>query len=1090
MMNVPSIACWKADEVARIVANEALEHQEAIFLATHSPIRGFEITGSHQNEIVSADEHAVLDTLSHPDRTHAFCIVQGEPGSGKSHLIRWLAINWPQGRDVTLLLQRADGSLEGALRQLRERLPEEFRPLFDRLGRRQRATEEGRARSFLSNLANALRPNHYEKPPEDVEWCTEFLPGDLIDNLTVKDEWDGPARILRLLDGKGEAEEDERNSQSAVFNLFDIVTLAASARNVHGSGVKRGTERLAARIREEADIIEDYRLQGWNDADELEAEIKKLVPSSFALIEALNHRRNDAIQHLLGVSAEGLKDLFREVRTALATRGRRLVLLLEDITSWEGIDNSLIDVLVTNADTRATDGQSDLCPLISVIGVTPAYRAKLPGNYRGRITHELKLGSSRREGELQDVAALREENARLEFVARYLNAVRAGSTALSEWRLLRRGSLVADMPNPCTHCQFRDGCHATFGAQDDVGLFPFTAQALANLFSALNDRDAGLTWRTPRGLLQAVVTPVLTQAEAIETGSFPNRMLDTRALLPDSRNLSPLAETILSSRLPAETDRSQMARLIAYWGDRNRPVTTALDDGDIAFAGISRKIYETFQLPWIGEQVAESQVNNQTHPPAANDTPEFPVSMPLDTGEDNVKRESPTRPVTRPRATPPPPARNAAVKKSDLQRLRDQLQLWKEKGDLPDLSTWNRVLHLIVHSADLSALSLDRYSFDKLFTEAQVKLEGTGSIRRQSFWVPRDEWVIRGLDAYQTLQLEKQLTVSETEYYRRSLATMLRNLAVEIRGYATQRLGMCPEGERWEPAVTCAQILLARAWLRGMTTPDAPLPSQLQAILSDEDGPDSDPQSRTTNWQAFLSRTNPHHRSLRSALRDMLSLPQGESRNFGLADLSKIAPQIMLFRTTLRFSPWPKDTDTGIDLYEAMKDIVESIGGSLRPLLRFENERLNNQVESLGELLRGYGIKAHIDRLETVIETVATHVPGASPDLVKKWRAQCDRIRPRFETDAPKAVQAFMGEVADLKADNRVLSLKHAVLAPSRDLAQFRDLALEGENLVEALLDHVKDNLDLKADTGRLEKIREFGRSLSKIGQSEEAQAQ
>lgn len=1090
MMIVPSRACWRSEEVARIVANEALEHQEAIFLATHSPIRGFEITGSHQSEIATADEYAVLETLSNPERTHAFCIVQGEPGSGKSHLIRWLAVNWPHGDDVTLLLQRADGSLEGALRQLRERLPEEFRALFDRLGRRQRATEEGRARSFLSNLANALRPNYYEKLPDDVDWCTEFLPGDLIDNLTVKDEWDGPARILRLLDGKGATEEDERNSQSAVFNLFDMISLATASRNIRGSGVRGGTERLAQKLRDEVEVIKEYQAEGWDDPDELELEIKKLVPNSMALIDALNLRRDDAIQHLLGVSAEGLKDLFREVRTALAGRGRRLVLLLEDITSWEGIDNSLIDVLVTNADTRATEGESDLCPLISVIGVTPAYRNKLPGNYRGRITHELKLGSSRREGELQDVAALREENARLEFVTRYLNAVRAGSGSLSEWRERRRGSVIADMPNPCLHCEYREGCHATFGAHDKVGLFPFTAQALGNLFSALNDRDNGLTWRTPRGLLQAVVTPVLTQAEAIEIGAFPNRLLDSRALLADSRNLSPLAETILSARLPAETDRAQMTRLIAYWGDRGRPVTTALADGEIAFAGISKKIYETFQLPWIGEQAAETQVKNEPQVPADADDDEVPSPLPLDAGGDDVKREGVLRPGIRPRSPPAPPPRGAGVKKTDLQRLRDQLQLWKEKGDLPDLSNWNKVLHHLVHATDPSAVSLDRYSFDKLFTEAQIKLEGTGSVRRQSFWVPRQEWVIRGLDAYQTLQLEKHLTVSETESYRRSLAAMQRQLAQEISVYARQRLGVGAEGERWEPAVTCAQILLARAWLRGMITPDAPLPRQLQAILSDEDLADSDPLSRTTNWQAFLNKTKYQHASLRNALRDMLSLPQGESRNFGLADLSKIAPHIMLFRSTLRFTPWPKDTDSGVDLLETMKDIVDSVGGSLQHLLRFERERLNNQAESLDGLLRGYGIKAHIMRLETVIDAVAKHVPSASPDLVKKWKAQCDRIRPRLDTDAPKSVQTFLIEAADLKAENKALSLKNAVEAPSRDLAQFRDLALDGENLVEALLDHVKDNLDLKADTGRLEKIHEYGRLLASIGQQHEEEVQ
>src|SRR3546814_16636147 len=111
------------------------------------------------------------------------------------------------------------------------------------------------------------------------------------------------------------------------------------------------------------------------------------------LMQALNLRRNDAVQNLLGVSAEGLKTLFRQVRQALAVRGQRLVLLLEDITSWEGIDDSLIDVLVTNAGTR-----DDMCPLISVVGVTPAYYQKLHGNYRGRITHELRLGEARELG--------------------------------------------------------------------------------------------------------------------------------------------------------------------------------------------------------------------------------------------------------------------------------------------------------------------------------------------------------------------------------------------------------------------------------------------------------------------------------------------------------------------------------------------------------------------------------------------------------------------------------------------------------------------------------------------------------------------
>ena len=123
-MNAPLSACWRADDARAIFVTEALEGDDAIFLATHTPIEGFEVAGRDAGEFAEANERAVLETLSEPTRQHAFCVVQGEPGSGKSHLIRWLSVNWPATDRKSLLLRRADGSLEGALRQLRDRLPE------------------------------------------------------------------------------------------------------------------------------------------------------------------------------------------------------------------------------------------------------------------------------------------------------------------------------------------------------------------------------------------------------------------------------------------------------------------------------------------------------------------------------------------------------------------------------------------------------------------------------------------------------------------------------------------------------------------------------------------------------------------------------------------------------------------------------------------------------------------------------------------------------------------------------------------------------------------------------------------------------
>ncbi|MHA3795437.1 hypothetical protein [Rhizorhabdus wittichii] len=412
-------ACWRAEDARAIFVTEALEGDDAIFLATHTPIEGFDVAGRDAAEFRGQDEHAVLETLSDPTREHAFCVVQGEPGSGKSHLIRWISVNWPVATDIKLLLRRADGSLEGALTQLRDRLPSEFAPLFDNLGQRQKASPRGRANIFLSTLSNTLEPGHFDKALPDEGWCKQFAPAELLAHPSIRASWKAPSRILDLLEGAG----GERNSATASFDLFDIQELADLCPPLRGQASIAHSQDLARRLERESDSIRAYRDQQWL-ADELADEHGDQFPNSIALINALNLRRNDAIQNVLGVSAQGLKTLFRQVREALADRGQRLVLLLEDITSWEGLDDSLIDVLVFNAAARGEADEKPVCPLISVVGVTPAYYDKLQGNYRQRITHEIRLGHAT-DG-LQDVATLRASETRRQFAVRYLSAVRAG----------------------------------------------------------------------------------------------------------------------------------------------------------------------------------------------------------------------------------------------------------------------------------------------------------------------------------------------------------------------------------------------------------------------------------------------------------------------------------------------------------------------------------------------------------------------------------------------------------------------------------------------------------------------------------------
>lgn len=1106
----PRTACWAAENVAPVLGNEALEGQEGVFLATHTPIRDFAIAGSHAGEIRGRDERAVLEALTDPTREHAFCVVQGEPGSGKSHLIRWLSVNWPRGSDIKLLLQRADGSLEGALRQLRAELPPEFKDLFDTLGRRHHATPQGRANLFLGNLVAALDPCHFDPPLPDVEWCRQHNATELVGHPLVRRAWKGPSRILSVLDGKAREGESERNSASASFDLFDIEELGRLCAGFRGTGVLPATERLAARLLEEAEVIEEHRAAGWT-AEELERDRRADLRMSIALLDALNRRRNDAVYNLIGVSAEGLKRLFREVRAALEQRGQRLVLLLEDITSWEGIDDSLIDVLVTNAGTRGAEKPRDMCPLISVVGITPQYYDKLHPNYRARITHELSLGSARSGGELQDVATLRERTARLTFATRYLAAVRVGAPALTRWREEVRIEPGIPPPNRCTHCPVQSACHHIFGEVDGIGLFPFTADGFERFFKALNEHDQGMTWKTPRGILQAVLGPNLSQPEAVEIDAFPTVLIESKALPADTRQLSSRLERIVEVSAADEV-LPRLRRVLAYWGDKERADTTVLPNGDLAFAGVPRGVFEAFGLPWIGEQTATRADANSPEAvavvvreppsdaaeagPAPVEATEAPTPEVSERAEDLLRLRSPsTRTLgpgfstARQRGVAAPPSRQRAPTRSELERQRTQLRVWKDTGTLEDPSSWNATLFELVRTIDARRVGLDPYTFGRLLTQEQVKIEGTAPANRNYFSIGRERWIREGLEAYVALRLDHAMSVEDAEFHRRRLTVMRRQLERLVARYADRRLTILPgNDQRWTPVTALTQVLLARAWLRGTSIPADPVPVQLRAILSDEGDAASDPTARCTPWSDWLSKTKAWHDDpFRIALRKMLSTPQGTSTGFGLADLSNAAGAIARLRETLRFDPVPigAGVDHGVREFDRVRELVAELQNSLPRIVRIEREQMRQRAETVRVALRGRSVRAHFERVDRLVESVAGLL-NAAPSLVDQWKGTYQRTKARLDTGADVRVQTLLLELAEEIAGEQEgtaplrppLQLGRLARAPARDLEDIRTCIQIGEQVVSTLLAEGQSCVREGSGSASIEDVRRVGRDL------------
>ncbi len=1080
-------ACWRAEDAKAIFVTEALEGDDAIFLATHTPVDGFDVAGRDAGEIKSMDEGAVLDALANENRTHAFCVVQGEPGSGKSHLIRWLSINWPYKDDVKLLLRRADGSLEGALSQLKSRLPEEFAPLFDNLGQRQKASPQGRANIFLSTLANTLEVGHYDPPLDDEAWCRDFGPAEILSHVRVRTKWASPGRILGLLEGA----KGERNSASATFDLFDLQALAESLPAIYGSGVSGKAEELARRLLREEEVITAYRNEGWL-ADEIETDpdAQPRLRTSLAFLKALNRRKNDAIQNVLGVSAEGLKTLFRNVRQALAQRGQRLVLLLEDITSWEGLDDSLIDVLVFNADARGDGDHAEVCPLISVVGVTPAYYEKLQANYKQRITHEIRLGDA--NGGLQDVATLRDRQGRQRFLARYLSAVRAGETALGLWRSTFSAEEPTEPPNPCQTCSNRTRCFATFGEDEGRGLFPFSPRAFDRMFEALKDNDAGQTWRTPRGLLQAVLNPSLSQPEAIAAGRFPPRVIEPTAFrdeLKSDRALSRRLDQMVAAGIEDAEEQARMRRLLAYWADPERAGTT-LVDGELAFAAAPKSLFEAFQAPWLGGEAAGEDGASEVRPV------EPVASLALE----DIQGEAPPAPVTRygvtrparPPVTAPKPKR-ATVKTSDFELLRASIRDWHAGTPIQTASRWNQHLHAIISRLDARRMQMAPVLFSRLVTLERVKLEGTTGGGRDYLTVPREAWAINGLEAYLALGWDKSLPASDADFHRRNLATFLRRLEDLTIAYVSRRVPRDSAGRLWRPAATFAQVLLARAWLRGAVSPSAPIADQLRTLLSDEVEATSDPRARSQPWQDWLNQTDKLHARLRDELRLLVSLTVDDSVAIhGLTDVSEVAGAVHRLIVSGLTDEAPQGDANLPDEYMRALELASTWRDKAAHIDRTEFSQLKNRSANLLTSLRNSAIDQHLQRLSKAITAVAASLPAVAPDKVTFWKKYYESLESQGRL-APEILQPMEDWLVDMELPDsgtpETLALRLGWLAsrPARALDDLGSLAAEGERLIDILLEHTAACVREASGAATLSMVQDLGRSLIETARRPEA---
>jgi hypothetical protein len=479
--------CWYPDRVSAVMNTEALSTPPEVFLATHSPMplyRG-ELS-SRDGETVLRDysENQFLDDFLAPE-DFSFVAVLGGAGTGKSHLVRWIAtrLQEKKGRRV-LLIPRAGTSLHAILRLILKDIEgERFDEYRKRLATATTALSlvEARVR-LLENLAIAVGNTDSVEGTvtDEQEYLSAELPHLLRD----------PIFRVHFLEPGG---------------ILDRL----SRHVVGGGGIERVEERRSFSTRD-LPLSFVKATEASRPAQEIYRNLVANPDLKESAVAWINRHLDAAVSQLMRMSGTDLLRLMLDVRAQLAVDQVELIILIEDLATLQGIDQQLLEALIIRP--RQQD-MPELCRLRTVVAMTSGYYHGLKTNVHQRFDFRVVMGESDTRGELSGTALDR-------FTARYLNATRLRGDELVKWHgemPATEGADIDRVPNPCHVCKFRPECHTAFGEFDGIGLYPFSSIAATNIAARIN--PGGFN---PRTQLKEGYKPILENyADALHEGDFP-----------------------------------------------------------------------------------------------------------------------------------------------------------------------------------------------------------------------------------------------------------------------------------------------------------------------------------------------------------------------------------------------------------------------------------------------------------------------------------------------------------------------------------------------------------------------------------------
>lgn len=557
-MTFQNFVCWHSEQVQRVMNVEATQPPEHVFLATHHPVamkRKELIKG--ESEIHYSEEEFLKDFLATAD--FAFVPVLGATGTGKSHLIRWLAANIEStDKRRMLLIPKVGTNLKDIIDKILNLEGMDGAKFYEYRKRLNRATNtltEAQARVQLLNQLAAIVGDdkiRYRSQLTDVQdYLVEELDSLLYDPF-FRGHWlkDGGIihRLVTHIIGHQDTVEvvEERREFSIAdlpLNVLDLKKAGEKARNFY------------------RDLISDDLIQ------------KETV-------DWLNRHLDEAIKQVLSLGREDLQRLMREVRETLAEKGIELVLLIEDFAKLQGIDREVLEAILARPQQP---GSKPLCAIRTALACTTGYFESLMDTVQQRVTFSINLDI----GTLSSQSLITEADI-LQFVARYINAVRLKDEEIYDWANARKNeSNLIELPSFCDQCEHRQACHAGFGDVKGMGLYPFNSQALRQMLRRVNPDDFN-----PRILIKDVLKYTLENSITdIQQGRFPSVVLQEHF---GKKRLSTIVQAEISAKDLSNAPRREV--LLDLWTDSNQLVD------------LPPEVHTAFNLPSLGVAVQKIQI--------------------------------------------------------------------------------------------------------------------------------------------------------------------------------------------------------------------------------------------------------------------------------------------------------------------------------------------------------------------------------------------------------------------------------------------------------------------------------------------------